>query len=1044
MANQNFASFTITQPFLGAPLQFQPALGSQELEQLIDAFVTGSASKKDKLSEVTIDFYNHATVDLNTGALVRRYDVAIPFPFEQSPTLTQSSGFSPPIYTPSPASTTFADSAYGSLSMTPPSRNRGATSARVSKKPKKETKKAAEVRLPGFSIMTKDGIDVTSTAGRGTKTKEQREHAHLMRIMKACNDCKRKKIRCDPSHRRSSDTMTRTSTSTSSSSRQNPSPTVSVPSLSHESTYNSQDSLPSVGTNAIDDFVLFPEDSASWSPADMSIPGFDQGTELSQFNFDMNDLDLLNDFSTVNTDQYLDFSTYDQPSGVQTNYNPIVTDQYGLDQWASSYGGENPISHTRPHPSASSQDSGQLISSWYSDSLQLDNSTCGHDRVLQGGSLSTSPTDSSFDLSSDGMKLSDSPYGHDRVLQGGSSRTSSTSASSGLSPHSLSSANVSNLLTHENQDLSDLGLSNSPSEGSGQTLSPASPMYSSDLESMYAEVQESLHILQASPARHQSLSRELFQIRQSIDTVKSGPTDFTTALVSASVMSQLRDLTLQLQVLAVNTTRTLGTAGALPPQGYNVEETSLPRERYIRQCQVSARRLVRSLCATICSLQVPGSTSSSPTSSTGVLTSGRNLQLLVSPADRHNRDSQTAGIQLQGSTDSSFDNSICVTSSSYSSSSRNSGIMREIDGLNGLNGFSVAEALESAHDLGYHEPGSYGPGQNAISATRKSPRYFMLKETISPTTNMQESLTHHERLSDLSSGSFGHSSGEGNRYAALTGFSEEARVIRTDHTPFPASAPSQQLLSQSSSVFSEDTLQQLSAPSIQIMLARSGGSSRSASIAQDGASSRGAIPRTVLEQHDTSLAVDGLQQAPQLLATGLDVKYSMLVALALSASLAILNNLQVATVGIMNMFMLYAIPLCLLAVAFHRQSPLATPSVSASLVAGLALALFTLSSLPGIDHVRELCTRWSSNDSLARMAKLLLCCTIVAQSPSALWKKMDCLRVFAPLAVATSLVNFSPKASGVVSSTPTSFAKNLQGKEISGLFEILSDTVRVV
>jgi hypothetical protein len=138
-----------------------------------------------KLSEVTIDFYTHATVDLNTGALVKTYNV---FAFEQSPTESQSS-FSPSMYTPSPAS-----SCYGSISMTPPARNRG---GRVNKKPtaKKDTKKVAETRLPGFSIMTKDGIDVTSSAGRGTKTKEQREHAHLMRIMKACDACKKKKIR---------------------------------------------------------------------------------------------------------------------------------------------------------------------------------------------------------------------------------------------------------------------------------------------------------------------------------------------------------------------------------------------------------------------------------------------------------------------------------------------------------------------------------------------------------------------------------------------------------------------------------------------------------------------------------------------------------------------------------------------------------------------------------------------------------------------------------------------------------------------------------
>lgn len=187
-----FNTFTITQPFLGAPLQFQPALGSKELEELIDAYVVGDACKQDKLSTVTIDFYNHATVDINTGSLVRRYDV-MPWTFGQSPSQSQSSGLSPSIFTPSPASSaTFADSTYSSTS-TPPNRTRG---SRVTKKTKKDTtKKSAEVRLPGFSIMTKDGIDVTNSAGRGTKTKEQREHAHLMRIIKACDECKRKKIR---------------------------------------------------------------------------------------------------------------------------------------------------------------------------------------------------------------------------------------------------------------------------------------------------------------------------------------------------------------------------------------------------------------------------------------------------------------------------------------------------------------------------------------------------------------------------------------------------------------------------------------------------------------------------------------------------------------------------------------------------------------------------------------------------------------------------------------------------------------------------------
>lgn len=53
-----------------------------------------------------------------------------------------------------------------------------------------------------MKIMTKDGMDVTNSASRGSKTKEQRDHAHLMRIIKACDSCRKKKIRCDPSHKK--------------------------------------------------------------------------------------------------------------------------------------------------------------------------------------------------------------------------------------------------------------------------------------------------------------------------------------------------------------------------------------------------------------------------------------------------------------------------------------------------------------------------------------------------------------------------------------------------------------------------------------------------------------------------------------------------------------------------------------------------------------------------------------------------------------------------------------------------------------------------
>ncbi|KAJ5034883.1 uncharacterized protein L3040_008151 [Drepanopeziza brunnea f. sp. 'multigermtubi'] len=370
-----FASFTITQPFLGAPLQFQPALGSKELEALVNAYVIGNGSKSDKLSVVTVEFFNLATVDLNTGALTRTYEVFFaPIAFEQSSTESQSSGYSPPIFTPSPASS----ATYGSMSTSTPNvtPTRMLGSARVTKKSAKVTKKPKieEARLPGFSIMTKDGVDITTTAGRGTKTKEQREHAHLMRIMKACDACKRKKIRCDPSHRRSpqknmAQTPTSSTTKTSSTVSNGPSPQYEssghTSSLTRQSTQATQGAFTPL--NAIDDFILFPED-ASWNP-EMS------QTSLGQFNYDLNDMNLTNlDFPI---DHELDFSfdqqafmnnfripLHQQPYDGPQNYsstphmahlNDTPGDMFDLDQLLdpNAFGPEQ----TRPHPAGNDQHS---------------------------------------------------------------------------------------------------------------------------------------------------------------------------------------------------------------------------------------------------------------------------------------------------------------------------------------------------------------------------------------------------------------------------------------------------------------------------------------------------------------------------------------------------------------------------------------------------------------------------------------------------------------------------------------------------------------
>jgi hypothetical protein len=237
---------------------------------------------------------------------------------------------------------------------------------------------------------------------------------------------------------------------------------------------------------------------------------------------------------------------------------------------------------------------------------------------------------------------------------------------------------------------------------------------------------------------------------------------------------------------------------------------------------------------------------------------------------------------MQSNGDTSYDGSISQSSTRHSSS-RHGVVLREDEVANLA---SRAEAYEDADDCGCHENGSYGPGHAAVSTIRKPPRYsLVLKEAISPLSSTQESSLY-EQVSELSSGSYGHSPGGEQRRTTLN---KDTRVIPpTNPTPVLINAPSQQS-GQSISAFSEDALQLLSAPSVQVMLTRTSGSSRSTSLSQGEVSSRGVIPRTVLEQHDTSFANDVSLQTSQLVTAGLDVKYSMLVAMVLSASLVILN-----------------------------------------------------------------------------------------------------------------------------------------------------------
>ncbi|KAI0021429.1 hypothetical protein F4780DRAFT_778702 [Xylariomycetidae sp. FL0641] len=183
--------FSVHQPALGAPLQFFPDMGSKQLDDMINAYVPGEGSILDKRAAVSMEFFEHT---IATGELFKFFMV---YP-TLGTTSPASSGFDSSFNTSPTMSdgqwTQASDSSFSSYS------KKARSSGSATKKASTPTSDFSH--LPGMKIMTSDGRDVTNSASRGCKTKEQRDHAHLMRIMKACEACRKKKTRCDPSHKR--------------------------------------------------------------------------------------------------------------------------------------------------------------------------------------------------------------------------------------------------------------------------------------------------------------------------------------------------------------------------------------------------------------------------------------------------------------------------------------------------------------------------------------------------------------------------------------------------------------------------------------------------------------------------------------------------------------------------------------------------------------------------------------------------------------------------------------------------------------------------
>lgn len=213
-ANAFMEGFSVCQANLGEALTWLPAMGTPELDDMINAFIPGPASIKDKRAHISMDFLSYSqrtgfnfkfypvpstsfasTTTASPASSSQFVDSGYASSFNVSPVISDSSAWtqSPATFT-SPASFDDATRIVKARSSTSATKKSTASSSRQ--------QPVDFANHPGMRIMTKDGRDVTNSASRGCKTKEQRDHAHLMRIIKACDACRKRKVRCDPSHRK--------------------------------------------------------------------------------------------------------------------------------------------------------------------------------------------------------------------------------------------------------------------------------------------------------------------------------------------------------------------------------------------------------------------------------------------------------------------------------------------------------------------------------------------------------------------------------------------------------------------------------------------------------------------------------------------------------------------------------------------------------------------------------------------------------------------------------------------------------------------------
>jgi hypothetical protein len=343
-----------------------------------------------------------------------------------------------------------------------------------------------------------------------------------------------------------------------------------------------------------------------------------QAFDLNNFDFDVNGIDL-NDFSTFNEADAFDFSFNQSNFPIERHSTSAasVDNHHGL-EWVK-WDGFSPSSSANLR-SELVQDAGQSGTNLYSRDVDLP------DRPRPGSTIDQSWS-----------HLYVEPPEPSIFSSGPSERAiASVSSSSSSVPSSSSCAN--SLEWAASLYWTGLGSPTSPTEASSPEA-VRSTTNSTSLQDGTIEAAgnlENFSFFRASSREYLSQPGELDQLRGHLDArLKHDPTAGFSVDDLDSAAPSPKALVSQLQLSATSVENTLQSRMPSRTRRDIIfdSEDSLQR----RLSQLSARRLSRSLCATVTSLEAMDGESSPATGNTRVLTSQHNKQLLVSPAERRSR-----------------------------------------------------------------------------------------------------------------------------------------------------------------------------------------------------------------------------------------------------------------------------------------------------------------------------------------------------------------------------------------------------------------------